>query len=281
MNKQVCEQFQEVRNSLPDQLDSSGNYQFKNEDFLNKYCDSKNCISDYDKISAVCLYLFDAFFGSLELFNYVVKRNTNIVDYILIWLSYMLNLTKIGNDNSINPFYNQYIYNGEKYNEKIKNVTDYENYLELIEKNHDLMNINDMHKFYEPFKILCNMYIEFNKQGTNCENYLKDAKKFVEKYDELNEDYNNGKDTSYNQLLSTLSNDYCNLKNKCNQFPTLPTYSRRFVIKRTLIPIAFMIVALSIFLGIEYKYSSLGVRKRSQKQCLREKIKNIMKKMIH
>ncbi|CDR19166.1 YIR protein, partial [Plasmodium yoelii] len=190
MNKQVCEQFQEVRNSLPDQLDSSGNYQIKNEDFLNNYCDNK-CQNEFDKISAGCLYLFDAFFGSLESFNSVVKRNTNIVDYILIWLSYMLNLTKIGDNDSINPFYEIYIYTGKKYNEKIDGVTAYESYKNLIEKNHDLMNINDMHKFYEPFKILCNMYIEFNTQSPNCEKYLDDANKFVEKYDELNEDYNN------------------------------------------------------------------------------------------
>ncbi|SCL82224.1 Plasmodium variant antigen protein Cir/Yir/Bir, putative, partial [Plasmodium berghei] len=39
--------------------------------------------------------------------------------------------------------------------------------------------------------------------------------------------------------------------------------------------------AMAFFLGISYKYSLFGFRKRSQKQHLREKIKNIKKRMNH
>ncbi|ETB59021.1 hypothetical protein YYC_03313 [Plasmodium yoelii 17X] len=283
-----CEKFKNLTANL--EYDSSNDiYKFKDNTDFKEYCTDENCNSDLDNISAGCLYLFGAFFGSSSSFNSVAKRNTNIVDYILIWLSYMLNYKRMNENDSIEPFYEIFInkyskYNkgnkDNKYNEKIRDVTDYESYKDLIDKKQNLISIyvKDMSKFYDAFILLCGMYIEF-ETNSYCDNCLEKAKSFVETYDELNEDYNNGKGSPYNQLLSTLSNDYNNLKNKCNHFPSLPTYSRRLVIKMTLIPIAFIFVAVSIFFGIAYKYSLLGFRKRSQKQCLREKIKNIKKRM--
>ncbi|VTZ82025.1 PIR protein [Plasmodium yoelii] len=286
MNKEVCKKFQDLRNSLTDYLNGNGRYEFINENNFDEYCTDNKCDDNLGKINAGCLYLFDAFFKNSANFVSVAKSNINIVEYIIIWLSYMLFFTTIDENDSINIFYKTHINNDDtdnKYNQEIDDVAAYTSYKDLIDKKENLMSISiiDMSYFYDAFILLCDMYIAFNNQSPNCDNYLNNAKKFVEMYDALNEDYYNGEGSPYNQLLSTLSDDYCNLKNKCNQFPTLPTYSRRFVIKRTLIPIAFMIVALSIFLGIEYKYSLLGFRKRSQKQKLREKIKNIMKKMIH
>ncbi|ETB56111.1 hypothetical protein YYC_05853, partial [Plasmodium yoelii 17X] len=209
-----CEKFQEVRNAISDQLDSKGSYQFKNEDFLNKHCENKECKNDLYKISAGCLYLFGEFFGSFESFNSVAKRNINIVDYILIWLRYMLDLTRIGENDNIDPFYEIYIYNVKKYNEKIVGVTGYQNYKDLIDKKENLMSIDikAMSKFYHAFNTLCSMYIEFDEDSPNCNQFSKQAKEFVEKYDELNEDYYNGRYSPYNQLLSTLSDDYYNLK---------------------------------------------------------------------
>ncbi|VTZ78719.1 PIR protein [Plasmodium yoelii] len=283
MDKDVCKKFKDLRDAFSDNLNASGNYEFTNNENFDEYCTDNKCNDNLGKINAGFFYLLDAFFKDNSVFNSVAKSNINIVEYIMIWLSYMLYFTIIDENSSIDLFYKTYINNYNKYNQEIVGVTDYNSYKDLIYKKQNLMSISiiDMSYFYDAFILLCDMYIAFNNQSPNCDNYLNNAKKFVEMYDALNEDYYSGKGSPYNQLLSTLSNDYCNLKNKCNQFPTLPTYSRRFVIKRTLIPIAFMIVALSIFLGIEYKYSSLGFRKRSQKQCLREKIKNIMKKMIH
>ncbi|VTZ75030.1 PIR protein [Plasmodium yoelii] len=287
MNKEVCKKFQELRDLLPDYLNAKFSYEFTNGKAFEEYCTGYKCDDDTGKINAGCLYLFDAFFKNSANFVSVAKSNINIVEYIMIWLSYMLNFIRTDENESIYPFYNYIICSDEKYNDKINDVNAYENYKDLIDKKENLMSISiiDMSNFYDAFILLCDMYIEHEK-NPSCDNYLNNAKKFVEMYDELNEDYYNGEGSPYNQLLSTLSDDYCNLKKKynslgCNNSPSLPTYSRKFVIKRTLIPIAFMIVALSIFLGIEYKYSSLGFRKRSQKQCLREKIKNIMKKMIH
>ncbi|EAA16779.1 putative yir3 protein [Plasmodium yoelii yoelii] len=264
MNKQVCQKFQDLRNSLPDNLSGNGKYEFTNEDDFKDYCTGNKCNDDTGKISAGCLYLLDAFFKDNSVFNSVAKSNINIVEYIIIWLSYMLIFTPIYENTSIEPFYKKYINNDDtdnKYKQEIYGVTDYNSYKDLIYKKQNFMSISiiDMSNFYYAFILLCDMYIGLEK-NPNCDNYLEKAKNFAEIYDLLNEDYYNGKGSPYNQLLSTLSDDYCNLKNKCNQFPTLPTYSRRFVIKRTLIPIAFMIVAVSIFLGIEYKVNNKSIK---------------------
>ncbi|ETB57015.1 hypothetical protein YYC_05097 [Plasmodium yoelii 17X] len=192
MNKKVCEKFQEVRNSLSDELSSSGSYNFNDAEFLNDYCDKK-CHDNFDKISAGCLYLFKQFFGGYESFNDVANRKINIADYILIWLRYMLDLTRTDDNVDIGPFYEQYIYNGQKYNEKIVGVTGYETYKELIDKKENLMSIDikAMSKFYDAFILLCMIYIEFDEEKLNCNKFSELAKEFAKKYDELNEDYNN------------------------------------------------------------------------------------------
>ncbi|SCL87443.1 Plasmodium variant antigen protein Cir/Yir/Bir, putative [Plasmodium chabaudi adami] len=107
--------------------------------------------------------------------------------------------------------------------------------------------------------------------------------------------------SSYNKLLSTLSNDYNNLKkiygNKCTNFKSLPeltpqkipvgnsakggeqmlgkTYeatSSSSSILNTVIPV-LSTFAIPVFLGVAYKYSLFGFGKRSQKRYLRENIK--------
>ncbi|CDS44863.1 PIR protein [Plasmodium yoelii] len=286
MNEYMWNKFIFVRTNFTyDQ--NNKNYRFTNNKHFEEHCTNK-CNTDIDKINAVCLHLFNELFGTSNSFEVNSKNNINIVEYIIIWLSYILSLKSHEGITNLNDFYNQYINKGDKYNKKIDDVTAYNSYKDLIDKKKNLMSIGikDMSRFYHAFNELCNMYYRFDKNKADCKNYLKDAKNFVKKYDELNEDYNNGKDNPYNQLLSTLSNDYNRFKNICNDaqssnFPSLPTYSRKFLIKRTLIPIAFIFVTVSIFLGIAYKYSLLGFRKRSQKQCLRERIKNIKKKMTN
>ncbi|ETB58556.1 hypothetical protein YYC_03858 [Plasmodium yoelii 17X] len=266
-------------------------YKFKDDKIFKEYCTGDKCDDYPGKINAACLYLLDAFFKDNSVFDSVAKSNINIVEYIIIWLSYMLNFIKLDENANIEPFYNKYINNDDKdnkYNEKIDEVTDYQSYKDLIDKKQNFMSIGtkDMSNFYDAFILLCEMYSELDAQKNQCNKFSGQAKEFVEKYDELNEYYNNGKYSPYNQLLSTLSNDYNNLKNKCNDpessnFPSLPTYSRRLVIKNTLISIGFIFVAVSIFLGIAYKYSLLGFRKRFKKQQIRERIKNIKKKMTN
>ncbi|ETB56085.1 hypothetical protein YYC_05867 [Plasmodium yoelii 17X] len=218
MNKQVCEKFQEVRNSLPDQLDSSGNYQFKDEDFLNNYCDSNQCQSYFDRISAGCLYLLDQFYKYEGLLPSPSISNPNIVDYILIWLSYILNMGKSKGHNNINDFYNPYINSCDKYKKEISELNDYKNYKGLIDARKNLlyMDSNIVSEFYEAFKSLCNLYNELGDDNTNCKNYLDDDNEFFKKYKELEKNTSITGNYLYNQLLSTLLTDYNGFKKVCN-----------------------------------------------------------------
>ncbi|EAA16875.1 putative yir3 protein [Plasmodium yoelii yoelii] len=244
-------------------------YKFISDKDFKKYC-TNNCNTDIDKINAACLYLFNELFGSSLSFQVNSKNNINIVEYIIIWLSYILSLKSHEGITNLNDFYDKYITDGANYNKKIDDVTAYNSYKDLIDKKENLMSIGikDMSKFYDAFILLCDMYIGF-ETDSNCNKFSEQAKEFANKYDELNEDYNNGKDSPYNQLLSRLSNDYYNIKSKCDypkssNFPSLPTYSRRLVIKRTLIPIAFIFVAVSIFLGIAYKVNNKSIKQYIQ-----------------
>ncbi|ETB59312.1 hypothetical protein YYC_02831 [Plasmodium yoelii 17X] len=185
----------------------------------------------------------------------------------------------------------------------LKRITGYNNFKEFIEKNKYLMNIgiNDMSNFYDAFKPLCNMYTELNANDTTDKKYLTNAKEFGEKYEKLRNNSNNTKDSPYYKVLSTLSNDYnnfidfCDISSvNCSDIPSLPDINttQNYVqssessselssevtpssssIANKLIPVLSIIVAIPIFLGIFYKYSLFGFRKRPQKQHLREKLK--------
>ncbi|CDS44751.1 PIR protein [Plasmodium yoelii] len=193
--------------------------------------------------------------------------------------------------------------NYEDCSSSLKEATGYNNFKEFIEANKCLMNIKfkDVSDLYDAFKSLCNMYTELDANDTTDKKYLENAKTFVEKYDELNKNPNVTKDNPYYQVLSTLSNDYNNFKKfcnsssvDCNDIPSLSPIkikensvqssernslqnsgvtSSSSSITNKLIPVVSIIAAIPIFVGIAYKYSLFGFRKRSQKQQIREKIK--------
>ncbi|ETB59347.1 hypothetical protein YYC_02865 [Plasmodium yoelii 17X] len=293
MNDNMCSKFLLVRNLLPDEFENNGDYQINDKNFFSEYYDNNNGRNDeLEKINGGCLYLFKNMFGDSYSFKEYTKNNIKVVEYIMIWLSYMLSLKSNGKINNLKDFYNQYIKNAEKYTNHISGVeSHYRSYKDLIDKNNYLLNMDMsiISKFYESFILLCEMNTKLYANVSNCEEYLGKAQKFVKKYDELNEKYydfndkyNIIKGNSYNQLLSTLSNDYNNLKNRCKyykyiNYPSLPTYSRRSVIRNALIP--FILVVTAICLRIAYKYSLFGFREKFQKQHLKRKIKKIIKKM--
>ncbi|SCL87535.1 Plasmodium variant antigen protein Cir/Yir/Bir, putative, partial [Plasmodium berghei] len=271
-----------------------------------EYCDNNKCDSDLEKVNAGCLYFFNAFFKDSSLFEFVAKSNIDIVEYIITWLSYMLNLKKNEENNitNLNHFYSVYINGGDKYKKSITGVSGYTSYKDLIDKKKDLMDISNenMSKFYDAFKSLCEMYTEFDDTNKNCTKCSGKAKEFVEKYKNLNENSNNTEGSPYRKILSTLSTDYNNLKNKCSDsssFPSIETTqisvkgseqtSEKTVqnyaqtsevallsssIGNKLIPVLSIFGAIAFFLGIGYKYSLFKSRKRSRKQHLREKLKN-------
>ncbi|CDU17373.1 uncharacterized protein PY17X_0800700 [Plasmodium yoelii] len=309
MNKQMCKRFKDVREWISDELKGKENYEIKDDTPLNNYsCNiNNNCQRDFDKISAGCLYLLDEFIKDCGVNSSPVKNIINIVDYILIWLSYMLNLTNSEGESNITCFCREYIYYCDKYNNKINELTDYDNYKDLLDKKNYVLNMDsyDVPKFYEAFKLLCEMYTEFDEKKKDCTNCSEKASQFVEKYKKLYKDHIT-KDSSYSKVLCTLSNDYDNFKKKynesdCCESSPLPTIEKEKIpeicfeqtaqisedtsssssIASKLIPVLLIFAAIPIFLGIAYKYSLFGFRKRFKKQYLREKINNIKKKMNH
>ncbi|EAA20066.1 putative yir3 protein, partial [Plasmodium yoelii yoelii] len=212
-----CKNFYAINNSIPHNLENKGNYKFvMNENILNGYCTSNNCSSNHEKINAGCLYLFDAFFQSSSVFDSVAKGNINVYEYIMIWLSKMLNRIDNKEKQSLTFFYDIYIKN-ENYKKPISSFTKYKDYKELIDETNMMkMDIKDISKLYDAFTTLCMMYIEFDEKSPDCNKCSKYADEFVKKYNKLNNDSDIAKDSPYYRLLSTLSNDYDNFKKYCN-----------------------------------------------------------------
>ncbi|EAA20152.1 putative yir4 protein [Plasmodium yoelii yoelii] len=289
---------------LPDKLTSDKKYQFKTGNFLDSYCDGKGCDTDLAKINGGCLYLFNKFFGSSELFKSVANSNINIVDYILIWLSYMLNLKEQVGISNLQYFYNTTIDN-DRYKKTINGVTKYSNYKDLIDQKKYLIDMDKkiISNFYEAFKLLCEMHAEFDDNSQYCAKCSENASNFVNKYKEMNENSDITSNGSYKQLLSTLSKDYDNFKNKYNNsqhfksspIPTIEgiqTSAQQILqisgdtsssssIGNRLFTVLSIFGVIAFLLGISYKYSLFGFRKRFKKQQIREKIKNIKKRMNH
>ncbi|EAA15620.1 putative yir3 protein, partial [Plasmodium yoelii yoelii] len=296
-----CRNFILVREKFPDQLDSNKKYTFKDKEHFKDYC-TNGCDNDFEKINAGCLYFFDTFFKDSSLFEHVAKNNINIVDYIMIWLSYMLSLMENELKESLEFFYKTYIIGGDKYRNTIAGISEYSSYMELISKKHDFTNV-DMNKniisgIYDAFKLLCEIYTEFNENTSNCTKCSGKADQFVKKYEELIKDPTINKNSSYSKALCTLLADYYNLKNKCNGTSSLPTIDKTKInvqcseqisevasssssITKKLFIVLSIFGVIAFFLGISYKYSLFGFRKRFKKQQIREKIKNIKKKMAH
>ncbi|CDS44041.1 YIR protein, partial [Plasmodium yoelii] len=290
MNKEVCEKFMSIWEFFPDKL-KEGKYEFKDKNFLDGYCDSYSCDSDFEKISAGLFYLLNQFFGPSGLFKNNAKNKNDIFDYIMIWLSYMLNLKENQSNDSLKYFYNTDIKNNQKYTNSIVGFTEYNNYKELLDDNKIVnIDINNMSKFYVPFKSLCNMYYEFNGDNKKCKKYLDDDNEFFKKYKELNEDSSITNDSSYSKILSALSTDYNKLKEKCKEgksgnilslseiatdisaLSSEDTPSSSSITTR-LFTVLSIFGAIGFLLGISYKYSLFGFRKRFKKQQIREKIK--------
>ncbi|VTZ80348.1 PIR protein [Plasmodium yoelii] len=299
MDKNLCKKFQDVRKWFPDSL-SNGKYLFKEDKHFNKYCNNNNCDGPFDKISAGCLYFFNEFFGSSEMLSQYASNYINVVDYIMVWLIHMLSLTENEHKNSLNHFYTTFINSDEKYKTSIKNVEDCSNYKDLILKKHNLtnkdMDNNIISKLYGAFNILCEMYTGFDINDSYCTKCSEKAKQFVEKYNELNTYHSITENSSGIQILCTLSNDYNNFKKKCNDSPSIPTIDKTKItikcpeqisgvissnssVANKLFIFLSIFSTIAIFLGISYKYSLFGFRKRFKKQQIREKIKNIKKKM--
>ncbi|CDU16862.1 PIR protein [Plasmodium yoelii] len=277
MNKEVCQTLIPLRNSFS-YVEEDGSYQFTHDE---DYCTNENCEDDTGKIHARCLYIFHTFFKDKSVFETAAKGNIYIVQYILIWLSYILSLIKSNGADNRTIFYNKYINEGDKYNNNIDYIVGYKSYKDLIDRNKYIlsMDMSIISKLYDAFNTLCDIYIEHDTNNPNCVNYSEKANQFVETYKKIIIDHNIGENIRYFHVLINILTDYDNLKKNCEILPSTPDIKKIISeatsssIARKLIPILSILVAIPIFLGIAYKYSLFGFRKRGQKQHLREKLK--------
>ncbi|ETB56687.1 hypothetical protein YYC_05506 [Plasmodium yoelii 17X] len=221
-----CGRFRYLWLFYPDELNTSTDRDIHNIGGIVKYCpngDSKDkkCNTDLEKINASLLWLFEQ--NIVKKIDKLNKEQPKVfIIYFMIWLSHMLTLKKVKDINNLKEFYEKHIKNNTYYincynndtscSDSLKEVTGYTNYKETIDNEIHFMtiDINNISKFYDAFKLLCNMYNEITKETPECDKYLKYADEFVKKYDDLN----TTKDSSYTQIFSTLLTDYNNLKNE-------------------------------------------------------------------
>ncbi|CDS44368.1 PIR protein [Plasmodium yoelii] len=272
MSKELCESINLIEKSFDDGPKNPGE-QYMN--ILNTYCPESNCSSDELKIIS----------GFIMLINMIGEEDINsdkLVEYPILWLSYKLNQKKGNGTTRLNDFHTGHIKKNSCYNKHIAadNSSGNKIYMEVIDNKIESMDIDikDISNFYDAFKSLCNMYSEIGAEDYQCNKCFENAGEFFEKCEKVKNGFDINKGRSYLQLWSSLLNDYNMFKqlyniDTCANGSSLVACPRSSVTKNTLITIAIIFVAASILLGVSYKYSLFGFRKRSQKQHLREMLK--------
>nr|CAC86472.1 cir1 protein [Plasmodium chabaudi] len=302
MNKDLCDVIKGIDDSIEVEVKAEGIETIRDELF-NTYCPTNkggkmrqqgqdgHCIGYSETVISAFIYLQETLKS-----NYSPEEleSDKPAQYAILWLSYKINQhpnKKFGTNDIYNNF--------KKYNYWNLN---HNNYIEQIKK---YVDIKDMTKLHEAFILLCEMYTEFNDEIKNCTKCSQKASEFVKSFKELNDNSNHIDGSSYSQILLTLSKDYDNLKNKCDNgqssnFPSLPPIKptksstqnnieasvqlseykpSSSSVENALIPVLSIFVAIPVFLGIAYKYSLFGFDKQRHRQYLREKIKKIKNKM--
>ncbi|CAD2085541.1 CIR protein PIR protein [Plasmodium vinckei lentum] len=288
----------------------------RTDGLIHRYCHYGNksgygkCDNDYQKASSGVINLIQTLNDKDGL------EYDKLAEYAILWLRYKLNQKRQTSGIKLNEFYTKYIQTNKHYNDKINNSGSM-TYKDIIDTKKDLMDINEISKFYEAFSILFLLYNVNKKNNQDCTNYSNDAKKFAKQFEELNNDPSITENSLYSQILYTLSNDYKNLKNiyhnnKSCDFPSLPELtpqksitqdivespvgnyvkgsgsifgetpevtSSSSSISTTLIPALSIVSVIPVFLGIAYKYSLFGIDKLFQRQYIRNKLKKVKKKL--
>ncbi|ETB58548.1 hypothetical protein YYC_03877, partial [Plasmodium yoelii 17X] len=134
-----------------------------------------------------------------SVFETAAKGNIYIVQYILIWLSYVLSLIKNEEKGSLNEFYKKYIEKGDNYNNNIDYIVGYKCYKDIIDKNNYILSMDKsiISKLYDAFNTLCDTYIEFDTNNSDCKQDSEKAHQFVEKYKKIIIDHNIGENIRY------------------------------------------------------------------------------------
>ncbi|CDU16386.1 PIR protein [Plasmodium yoelii] len=307
MGVNLCDALELCDNGLVfDQ--KSQNYTFGGS-YTNMYCPDNKCDNDDNKkISSAFIGLLGFCKDYDDIKNLESDKNA---EYAILWLGHKLNQKTDDGTTTLKDFYNNHIETNSHYNQKTFGDSANNNIkIDVIDAKIKSMNMNikDISNFYDAFKLLCKMNKEIGTKKIQCNTCLKNAGEFYEKCEKVKNIFDINKGSSYLQLLSSLLKDYDKFKEKykkdvCNDIEFLVTCPRSSVTKsqatkspviecpviecpvidcpvtncpmtkNTLITIAIIFVAASILLGISYKYSLFGFRKRFQKQHLKEKLK--------
>ncbi|CDU16020.1 PIR protein [Plasmodium yoelii] len=290
MDDTLCGKFVFLRKYLPDDSDEPTSLDFYGYESFKNYCPNANCNTELEKITIGFLWLLEQCYSESKEKNYDQNSINAFFIHMLSWFSYKLMQKSNYKNVSLNDFYNEHVKNSNKYTNFISAAYKIGDLKDFMDERNYLLNINieDLSKFYDALKLICSMYgdITMTKHDTLPDNAIL----FVKKYQELT---NNCKieDTARSKIFSVLSTDYNNIKNKSTNITSLPEItanvsalssgdtSSSSSITNKLLLVLSTFGAIAFFLGISYKYSLFGFRKRAQKQYLREKIKNIKKKM--
>ncbi|ETB56075.1 hypothetical protein YYC_05884 [Plasmodium yoelii 17X] len=270
MSKELCDLINVIDTHFDDDPKNLGEYNYRNTSnvFLN------DCICSSDEEKIICGFII-----LLNTLDDETIDSDKLVEYAILWLSYKLNQKKENGLTRLNDFHTGHIKQNDCYNKQISANSDSKINMNVIDKKIESLNIDikEISNFYDAFKSLFNMYSEFDPEKKNCKTCLENAGELFEKYEKLKNALDINKGSSYLQLLSSLSNDYKNFEQiynaECSNSSPLVACPRSSVTKNILITIAITFVAASILLGVSYKYSLFGFRKRFQKQKLREKLK--------
>ncbi|CDS45026.1 PIR protein [Plasmodium yoelii] len=276
MSSKVCKSINDIDKYFVD--DPNNREEYNSRNFLNTFFPGSKCSSDEENIISGFILL-------ISMFNDIKDENIDsgkLIEYAILWLSYKLNKKKENGITTLNDFYTKHMENNSCYKENIDNTTDSNSKIkkDVIEKKIKSMNIDikDISNYYDPFKSLCNVYSELDPEKTQSKTCLENAREFFEKYEKHINALDITKGDSYSQLWFSLLKDYKNFENNynsllCTNGPPFVACPRSSITKNILITIAIIFVAASILLGVSYKYSLFGFRKRAQKQHLREKLK--------
>ncbi|EAA21454.1 PIR protein [Plasmodium yoelii] len=271
MASKVCDAINTIDKFFDDDPNNTGKGAY--ESYLSAYCPDGNCSIDEEKIIPCFIIL-------LKNLDDESFESDKIVQYASLWLSHKLNQKTQNGTTKLYNFYTENIITNSCYINNIDDNSDDNINKSVIENKIKSMNmdIKDISNFYDAFKSLCNMYSEIELYNYQCNKCLENAGELFEKYEKLKNALDINKGSSYYELLSSLSIDYKNFENSyntlwCSKGPPLVACPRSSVTKNTLISIAIIFVAASILLGVSYKYSLFGFRKRSQKHHLKEMLK--------
>ncbi|CAD2085045.1 PIR protein CIR protein [Plasmodium vinckei brucechwatti] len=277
--KDVSIVFNEIDRNVGVQKQGTGLVEFINKP-ISDYCRFANmhgsdyCFDYFQHVNSGVIYFLKTLKDKFD------SKYDKLAEYAILLLSYKLNqhLEHQYKFANLNKFYTNHIEKKVYYNNNKINGDDSPTYKEIIDKKKDLMNINikEISNFYEALKTLCNMYNKYNENNMDCKKCLEDANKFADQFKELINDSKNIENSSYSQMLFTLSDDYNNLINKCTDFPSIPKIKTP---PSKLIPVLSTFPVIPVFLGVAYKYSLFGVDKLFQRQYLRKKLKKVKKKL--